>query len=121
MNRTIAQADPTAREILQAADELARLKEQHGITTKPNLFERASAQAVRLHDAVCRTVLVDKKRYCQLCWLGLFGVHQFYAGHWIKGLLYLLLCWTGISVGMTFVDWMIAFPKHCDGDGRIAV
>lgn len=121
MNRTIAQADPPAREILQAADELARLREPHGITTKPNLFERAGALAVRLHDTVCRTVPVDKKRYCRLCWLGLFGVHQFYAGHLVKGLLYLLLCWTGISVGLTFVDWMIAFPKHCDEDGRIAV
>lgn len=64
---------------------------------------------------------VKRKTYCWLCLLGLFGVHHFYAGHWVKGLFYLALCWTGISGGFGFIDWMIAVPKKPDENGMIMI
>lgn len=62
---------------------------------------------------------VKRKTYLWLCLLGIVGANQFYAGHWIKGLFYLALSWTGISIAMGFIDWMIALPKTPDENGMI--
>ncbi len=64
---------------------------------------------------------VNRKTYCWLCLLGIFGVHHFYAKHWVKGLVYLAICWTGISAAMSLIDWMVAVPKEPDENGMILI
>ena len=64
---------------------------------------------------------VNRKTYLWLHLLGGFGIHHFYSRHWIKGLIYLAICWTGISYGMTIIDWLEAFPKKADDNGNIIV
>ncbi|MBQ9613768.1 MAG: TM2 domain-containing protein [Lachnospiraceae bacterium] len=64
---------------------------------------------------------VKRKTYCWLCLLGIIGAHHFYAKHWIKGLVYLAFCWTGIPGVMGLIDWMIAVPKEPDENGMILI
>lgn len=62
---------------------------------------------------------VNRKKYLRLCWLGIFGAHRFYSKRYILGVLYLAMCWTGFSVGMTLIDAMIAIPMKPDENGNI--
>ncbi|HEX8271575.1 MAG TPA: NINE protein [Longimicrobiaceae bacterium] len=41
--------------------------------------------------------------------LGGFGVHKFYLGQPIQGLLYLVFCWSFIPVAISFVEAIIYF------------
>ncbi|MEY2984741.1 MAG: hypothetical protein RLZZ568_1358 [Cyanobacteriota bacterium] len=36
--------------------------------------------------------------------LGSFGIHKFYLGRVVAGILYLIFCWTGIPTILSFVD-----------------
>ncbi len=64
---------------------------------------------------------VNRKKYLWLCLLSIVGANQFYAGHYAKGLFYLALSWTGISVAMGLIDWMAAVPKEADINGNIMI
>jgi TM2 domain-containing membrane protein YozV len=39
--------------------------------------------------------------------VGVFGVHKFYLGKPIQGLLYLLFCWTGIPAIAGFIEGIL--------------
>lgn len=41
--------------------------------------------------------------------LGGWGIHNFYLGHTMKGVLQLLLCWTGISSIWAFIEMIMIF------------
>lgn len=62
---------------------------------------------------------VSRKKYLRLCWLGMFGAHQFYAKRPILGVLYLATFWSGFSFAMTLIDVIIAVPMKPDEDGNI--
>lgn len=109
------------QEFISLAGELDQLREERGVPYRKNLFEKLGGWYLDLCKRTSRTTAVSKKTYCRLCILGVLGVHNFYAGHWVKGILYLLLCWTGVSAAMTIVDWMIAVPKEADENGMIEV
>lgn len=64
---------------------------------------------------------VKKKTYLWLCLLGAFGAHRFYSKRWVLGLIYLLTCWTGWSVAMTFVDLIIIIPMKPDENGIVYI
>lgn len=65
---------------------------------------------------------ISKGIYIALClFLGGAGVHKFYAGKWIQGLLYLAFCWTFIPVILSLVDVIIAICKSPDAQGYIYV
>ena len=64
---------------------------------------------------------VNRKKYLWLCALSIVGANQFYAGHFVKGLYYLALSWTGISVAMGLLDFMAAVPKEADDNGNIMI
>lgn len=64
---------------------------------------------------------VRRRTYLWLCPAGIFGAHHFYARHYVRGFLYLALCWTGISLAMSLIDWMAAVPKEADEQGMIMV
>ena len=54
-----------------------------------------------------------------LCWfLGVYGVHSFYAGNTVKGVIQLL---TGCGCGIWWVIdlIMILLKKYTDGEGKI--
>ena len=67
-------------------------------------------------------MMVKKGVYIGLCLLlGGAGLHKFYAGKWIQGLLYLALSWTGIPVVLALLDLLVAMFKRTNGYGEIRV
>lgn len=110
-------------------DQLDQLREEHPDIAaqvnpqygKKTIMERVLGFYISLRERFHKENTVDRKVYLWLHLLGMFGIHHFYSRHWIKGLLYAAMSWTGISVGMTLIDWMAAFPIKADGEGRIRV
>lgn len=67
-------------------------------------------------------MFVNKSMYIMLClFLGGAGVHKFYAGKWVMGLVYLALSWTGISVVLALFDLLSAIFKRTNEHGEIWV
>lgn len=67
-------------------------------------------------------MFVNKSMYIILClFLGGAGIHKFYAGKWVQGLLYLALSWTGISVVLALFDLLGAMFKRTNEYGEILV
>ena len=65
---------------------------------------------------------VNKFWYCVIILLfGSIGIHQFYAGHNIKGVLYLCFCWTGIPEILTILDLINAITEKSDSNGNICI
>ena len=65
---------------------------------------------------------VSKGTYIALClFLGGAGLHKFYAGKWVQGLLYLALSWTGVPVVLALIDLVVAMFKRSDEYGQITV
>ena len=65
---------------------------------------------------------VSKGLYIALCLLvGGAGIHKFYAGKWIQGLLYLAFCWTWIPAILALFDLLGAMFKRPDEYGQITV
>ena len=53
--------------------------------------------------------------------LGSFGIHKFYAGKILLGILYLLLSWTLLPAIIGFVEGFAALGRKTDSDGNILV
>lgn len=53
--------------------------------------------------------------------VGDFGIHRFYAGKIISGIIYLLFCWTAIPGILGLVEGIIALCKEDDGHGNLIV
>ena len=67
-------------------------------------------------------MFVKKGTYIALClFLGGAGLHKFYAGKWVQGLLYLALSWTGIPVVLALLDLLVAMFKRTNDYGEIRV
>ena len=65
---------------------------------------------------------VNKWVYVLLAiFFGGFGAHHFYAGYNGKGILYLVLLMTGISVILGILQGVLALFKTPDANGKIAV
>ena len=65
---------------------------------------------------------VNKVAYALLgIFLGTFGIHRFYAGKVISGIIYLLFCWTGIPSLLGLIEGIIALTRDDDGRGNIPV
>ena len=66
--------------------------------------------------------MVNKGTYIALClFLGGLGIHKFYAGKWIQGLLYVAFCWTWIPVIIALFDLLVAIFKRPNEYGQITV
>ena len=106
------------QELIALEQELAELKQQHGLLGKPRWW-------VRLGDWLAEKTQeprrVDRKKYIRLALTcGWFcGAHRFYARQKSLGTLYLLLFWTGFSFTMTLIDLMIVVPMKADSQGMI--
>lgn len=67
-------------------------------------------------------MMVKKGTYIALClFLGGIGLHKFYAGKWVQGLLYLAFSWTWVPVVIAFIDLLIAMFKRPNEYGQITV
>lgn len=65
---------------------------------------------------------VSKGLYLALAiFLGGLGIHKFYAGKWIQGLLYLVFMWTYVPVALSLIDVVIAMMSPADEYGMINV
>ena len=65
---------------------------------------------------------VNKMIYIGLALLlGWLGVHKFYSGKPVKGVIYLIFFWTYIPFLISLVEAILAFTKPTDGNGNILV
>ena len=65
---------------------------------------------------------VSKGIYIMLAlFLGGVGIHKFYSGKWIQGLLYLVFVWTYVPVVLSLIDVVIATLSPADEYGRISI
>lgn len=117
MKRNQEYVDP--KEMLALEEELAQLKQQHGIQDKQTWWKKVGDWLAKRSDNARRHV--SRRTYIKLALTcGWFcGAHRFYAGQKLLGTLYLLFCWTGIPFAMTLVDLMIALPMQPDQSGMI--
>lgn len=53
--------------------------------------------------------------------LGGLGIHRFYAGKIVSGVVYLLFSWTGIPSILGLVEGIVALTRDDDGKGNIVV
>ena len=97
--------------------------------TGSNITNTKVAREIQVNTAAKRSVVAedlnkeygvskrDKTVALLLCiFLGLFGVHHFYCGRYVKGILF--LC----TLGLFYIGWiidifLIAFDKYVDADG----
>ncbi len=68
------------------------------------------------------TKTVNKIAYALIAiFIGGLGIHRFYAGKIVSGVIYLLLCWTGIPSLLGLIEGIIALTRDDDGRGNIPV
>ena len=65
---------------------------------------------------------VNKIAYALIAiFIGGIGIHRFYAGRWLSGILYLLFFWTCIPALLGLIEGIIAITRDDDGYGNIPV
>ena len=95
--------------VAQLEEELYQLKVEQGIIDP-------------FFDGMEKKTRVNKKKYILLaCFLGIFGAHRFYSKKYKSAVVYLLLCWAGISICHTVIDLMIIIPMKPDEDGCVEI
>lgn len=105
-------------DIAYAQEELNQLRKEYGLEKEEKGLKKLITKLLDKRDARVK-VPVNKKKYIRLCLLGIFGAHRFYAKQYVTGVIYLLLFWSGISISMTIIDWMIVAPMKADENGNI--
>jgi TM2 domain-containing membrane protein YozV len=63
---------------------------------------------------------VNKVNYCLLAlFFGWLGIHKFYSGKILWGILYMIFCWTYVPLIISLIELIIALCKKEDYDGKI--
>lgn len=66
--------------------------------------------------------LINKVIYCVFAlFFGGIGIHKFYAGKNVAGILYLIFCWTFVPSILAFIDFIIGLFKSSDANGNIII
>ena len=105
-------------DIAYAQEELNQLRKEYGLEKEEKGLKKLITRYLDKREERTR-VPVNKKKYIWLCLLGAFGAHRFYSKRYGLGVLYLLLCWSGLSISMTIIDWMIVAPMKADENGNV--
>lgn len=64
----------------------------------------------------------NKVNYILLAlFLGSFGIHKFYAGKNMQGILHLIFCWTGIPHILAIISAVITVFKPADEQGNVTL
>lgn len=101
-------------EIFSNADETLIAKAQAPVAAQP------PAVVVQVQSEAAHTV--NKLAYALIAFfLGGLGIHKFYAGRPVLGILYILFCWTFIPAFVAFVECIVALCKKADANGNIVV
>ena len=88
----------------------------------PKCGEPVSGDYVRPAQPVYTGKTVNKIAYALIAiFIGYLGIHRFYAGKWVSGILYLLFCWTLIPGILGLIEGIIAVTRDDDGYGNIPV
>lgn len=115
--------EATFEEYLQLKAELEELQEKHGIEPeqKEGPISRAISNFFDRRDNREKVKVNKKKDLLLLFFLGWAGGHRFYQKQYLLGFLYLAVCWSGYSVAMSIIDFLIIFPMKPDEDGNILI
>ena len=105
-------------DIAFAQAELNELKKEYGLEDEEKGLKKLISKLLDKREAR-EKVPVRKKTYLWLGLLGIFGIHRFYAKQYVTAVIYLLLFWTGISITMTIIDYMVVLPMEPDENGNI--
>ena len=109
--------------VAQQEEELYQLKVEQGIIDPEKEAKKPLRKMVSyFFDGMEKKTRVNKKKYILLaCFLGIFGAHRFYSKKYKSAVVYLLLCWAGISICHTVIDLMIIIPMQPDEDGCVEI
>lgn len=72
--------------------------------------------------ALAGKTAVSKTFYCLLAiFLGGFGIHKFYGGKIVMGVIYIVFCWTFIPSIIGLIEGILALGKPTDAQGQIYI
>ena len=101
--------------------ELNELKKQNGTAQEEKGISRMISKFFERQDAR-EKVRIRKKTLLWLTFLlGWAGTHRFVLRQPGLGILYLCTCWSGFSISMSIVDWLLYVVMKPDEDGYILV
>lgn len=110
--------------IVGAEVELYRNGEEYIVAPATSTTMGIQTQGFKVREGGDRsgTIKVNKIIYILLAFfLGSFGIHKFYEGKNIKGVIYLLLCWTFIPGLLGIIEAILMALKPADSNGLVQV
>ena len=121
LNGAFAEKGVDIDEYVALQQELNELKKQNGTAQEEKGISRMISKFFERQDARDR-VRIRKKTLLWLTFLlGWAGTHRFVLRQPGLGALYLCTCWSGFSISMSIVDWLLYVVMKPDEDGYILV
>jgi TM2 domain-containing membrane protein YozV len=121
LNGAFAEKGVDIDEYVALQQELNELKKQNGTAQEEKGISRMISKFFERQDAR-EKVRIRKKTLLWLTFLlGWCGGHRFVLRQPGLGALYLCTCWSGFSISMSIVDWLLYVVMKPDEDGYILV
>ena len=121
LNGAFAEEGVDIDEYVALQQELNELKKQNGTAQEEKGISRMISKFFERQDAR-EKVRIRKKTLLWLTFLlGWAGGHRFVLRQTGLGILYLCTCWSGFSISMSIVDWLLYVVMKPDEDGYILV
>ena len=121
MNEAFVEEGVDIDEYIALQQELNELKKQNGTAQEEKGISRMISKFFERQDAR-EKVRIRKKTLLWLTFLlGWAGTHRFVLRQPGLGILYLCTCWSGFSISMSIVDWLLYVVMKPDEDGYILV
>jgi TM2 domain-containing membrane protein YozV len=121
LNGAFAEKGVDIDEYVALQQELNELKKQNGTAQEEKGISRMISKFFERQDAR-EKVRIRKKTLLWLTFLlGWAGTHRFVLRQPGLGALYLCTCWSGFSISMSIVDWLLYVVMKPDEDGYILV
>ena len=121
LNGAFAEEGVDIDEYVALQQELNELKKQNGTAQEEKGISRMISKFFERQDAR-EKVRIRKKTLLWLTFLlGWAGTHRFVLRQPGLGALYLCTCWSGFSISMSIVDWLLYVVMKPDEDGYILV